>query len=794
MRDRHGTLGVAALFLATIFVGGDAHAQKWADFPDLRSAQHVGVERVSDGKRYDDLRDCMRGQRSQVGADYYATLVGVTHESGRATRQNTDATDYAKAQFEAWKLKDKDILFAVGLRNRAFGVHIGQKWADLGLTPELLSTTAELTQFAPAFTRRNYDWALCSLAQAIDVKLVQLTREKEAAEKALETRVSASEEELTKVKSRLDIAPESSTVRTGFEERHTKIAETFERAKSSQESKPVIALKILDEVDKELAELDDEIDVYGKKIARLNPLLNEIEGLAKALQERADADWDEPKQALSRLDECRVKAEALRTDLTGELEEIRACLAAAEVLAARGEVRHSYKARTIPFLLFLALLAVIAAVLLVVALVRRRFAGHLDSQIQTWGVELSHAEQWLEKLRADYPYFFETKSTDWQGASAEVGKEASDALNLAYFLIGKGQEWRSQAKGLLRGGPLSLMQIDRGLGLLSNTKAEIQPGDPVRESPLQTVMTTAYSEPARRVLADLENALLRAQAMLFESGESVALGQRLRQEGSQKILALQSGLERRKEFGLGAPHLEAELGALAQKFQTFATRLEADPLSAKGAGSTALFEEIERLQGMIQDGNLAVERLAHVEAQVAAVDEMIAALKHRGFSLKEPEFDADAERARLVSLAGRARAAFGAGKEKEGQVLVDNAQGALESLTATLQDVQRAPEYIQKMSARLEELREHIKADYLNLRINARNEEEALNELNHLQSQVLRHASDLSQIARLAEAQRYVQALQKLDGVIKTYVQAIELINSMSSKPQSTLHGLVQKS
>ena len=98
------------------------------------------------------------------------------------------------------------------------------------------------------------------------------------------------------------------------------------------------------------------------------------------------------------------------------------------------------------------------------------------------------------------------------------------------------------------------------------------------------------------------------------------------------------------------------------------------------------------------------------------------------------------------------------------------------------------------MSSRLEELREHIKADYLNLRINARNEEDALNELNHLQSQVLRHASDLSQISRLAEAQRYVQALQKLDGVIKTYVQAIELINSMSSKPQSTLHGLVQKS
>lgn len=757
-----------------------ASAQKWDAFPELKPNQQVGIQKVNDGPRYDTLRECMK-QDSLVGARYFVSMVGVTAASGSASRKDDDATEFATAQASAWQLNPKtDVLLAVGLRNRSFGIVLGTDWTAIGMDNAMLERTKEASHFPKAIRRRDYNQALCSLASAIDHTLFELKRTRQEQTAAANAQ---SPELTTQLKSlRERIAAEAASTQFGnrLETRLTALDTQVKDAAQKLEATPSESLEILKKTAQERENITKELDDYTAQMKILDEAQAELEAVKKSIDARPDASWEDVQNAVKTLKICDEKAAVIRDQLQGHPQDVRACVASAQADLARSEHRHLYLARYMPacIALLLLVLGLIGAGL--VAIARKRVGSYLAPELLTWEIQLERAENWLNQLRTDYPEFFASESTQWQGSSEALGKESADAVNLAYFLLHQGLERLAEARRLSRSKTLDLRTADKAMWVLRSSEVFAQQGQIIPESPLKSGMIHAYQANTSRLTGDLDDALLRAQNLLQESAEWMRHGARHTTHGHEALVRAHNALQARQRMGFTANHIITPLQQAQNTYQQLTARLAADPSTAVSGAFEKVIADIEALALSTEAGNAAAERLTtELAAQKQGVETLLQTLTKAGFQLKEGGFHAAAEFAEFQTLAQKAKQLLEVGQDKAALRCIEDVAGGLTTLEAKLRTIEAAPTLIPQMVQQLEQLREDIKSDLLTLRMHARSEEDALNELMQLQGHALRSGGELSTIQRMAADQKFLGAFARLQPVVQVFDRAIEVIRAL---------------
>lgn len=759
-----------------------AFAQKWDAFPELKPNQRVGIQKVNDGPRFDPLRACM-SQDSLVGARYFVSMVGITASSGSANRKDDDATEFATAQASAWQLNPKtDVLFAVGLKNRSFGIVVGSDWTAIGMDGPTLERTKEASHFPKAIRRRDYNQALCSLASAIDHTLFEVKRTRAEQTKEVDEKSPEVAARLKAFRERVAAEAVSTEFGTGLETRLATLDTQVKEAAQKLETAPSESLELLKKSDQELVHLTRELDEYTAQIKVLDEAVAELEALKKSIDERPDSSWEDVQNAVKTLKTCDEKVASIRNSLDGHPQDVRACMAVAEAELAKGELRHLYLARYVPawIALLLLTLGLIGAGL--VALSRRRVGMYLAPELLAWEHQLERAEGWLNQLRTDYPEFFAAQSAQWQGSSEALGKESSDAINLAYFLLHQGLERLADARRLSRAKTLELRSVDKAMRVLRDDKFAIEQGQIAPGSPLQSGMIRAYHGNVSNLPGDLSNALLRAQQLLQESAEWMRLGARHTTHGHEALVRAHNALQARQQMGFAANHIVAPLKTAQNAYQNLTAQLHTDPSVAVSGAFERVITEIEAQVASTEAGNAAAHRLtSELADQKQTVATLLSKLNAEGFQLKESGFDATSEFAELNANAAQAKHLLEAGQDQAATRTIEIYASGLSDLESKLRAVEVAPALIPEMVQRLEQLREDIKSDLLTLRMHARSEEEALNELVQLQGHALRSSAELSTIQRLAADQKFLGAFARLKSVVEVFDRAIEVIRKLES-------------
>ncbi len=444
MLQKHLVSLVLLVGASLVFFPTEAEAQSWDEFPERAPGQHLRIKKRYDGPKYDDLRRCLRRFDSKVGAEYFAAIVDVTAESGSRSRKENDAMPYAIALANAWKENDLDnekhVLFVTGLRNRSFAIKVGEAWKKIGFEGEVIADTVATSEYEKFARRRDYAEAFCSLATAVDFRLAALRQRMDRRIEDVRATFPDMKKRYQALTTRVsEVVPEGIAYGDPLRSELQTIESELEEAEARVEHDPTGSVRLVDKAEESMNDIDASLNEYQAVMQELDSVKTELDELEAAIAQRPDADWDGPVEAGEILNSCREKVSEIEANLEGIPAEVRVCLEQVRTRLARADVHHHYLAGVFPTLVAVTLLVLIILVVTVLFLRRRRVLRLLRRDLEVWAERLDTTRQRLAALEADFPAYFASDQQAWEGESAELGTNTSDALNLAHHLLGEGR-------------------------------------------------------------------------------------------------------------------------------------------------------------------------------------------------------------------------------------------------------------------------------------------------------------------------------------------------------------------
>jgi len=592
-----------------------AAAADWDRFPDLLPGQRVGIKKLYDGPRYYELRSCYRNFDSEVDAAYYGALVDVTDREGKTSPTDGDADPYAEALAEAWADdsqldSDNHVLVVLGLANRSIGVHPGDKWADLGFEGETVDQTIEVSEFADHMASKDYVNAMCSVLDAIDIRLTDLKSKMDRRIETLRGEIPELQENIRNRRTELDERfgdehPFGDSVDSLLEEA---LAKT-KRAESNIEDDATTAVTLVDEARSNLEKARGRLDSYDRDIQRLEEVETQLADLRTTIENRPDAGWDDPQAALSKLDQCEQQATEFRRTHEGQVADIRACRQAAEKWLEAADTRYYYLMTVLP-----AGGAGLAIALLAWFLVgrirrRRRTLELLTPELEEWERRLDRTARELNHLQRTHPRYFDRHDQLWEGESADLDRATADAVNRMCLLETRGRELVTRARDRREEAHrLAVGPLETALRELRETAVEFEPGDRDPRHRLALPVCQPYRQEASALLGDLEQAHRRACIHLADVDEAYETLTDSADRAGQTSAEATEAVEQRRELNLPADHLEEALGPALDAWRQAHRLRHRDPRRAGDLFDEAA-DRFDQVGERGREGNEIVRRI-----------------------------------------------------------------------------------------------------------------------------------------------------------------------------------------
>ncbi len=719
-------LGLAVLATVVAF-SLPAAAGQWDGVPELEPREHLGVARGLDGPRYNSLRACYRNHNERAGVGFYGALVSVTDPSGGRSRDHDNANEYARFVAEQWGEADQidfdtDVVIVVGAVNRSFGVHVGERWQQLGLDEEMVADIVETSRFDRQFRRRNYDNAMCLLSTAIDYRLATFQRESERKIASVEDLLPTAQQRFSALRSRVeDSLPEDNELRAALLEK-LETAEHHFDAQDKLEETPEVVVEAAEEVNQVCDEVERRLEPYLEHIAPLDDLDEQIASILAAIGDRRDRDWSGPTSAAETLQQCRQLAGRARLVEEPDLLRIRECISHAEGDLERSDVRHFFLARAIPgggFLFF-----VLLAFTYVVARFRRRrrALGVLRHDLAAWESRLEQSRAKLERLRDEYGWYFDERDKFWGGESAAIDREVADGVNRAFVLYQRGLELWEKANILhARSKLLNVGKLEKALKILRRTTVSVAAGATENERPLVLPLTQRYEVEASQLSNELDAAYQTALTGLKQVAPTQEKIAELNEAARAIDQSAEAAIQRRREWGLPTEHLEQSLEQARRQWSEAISHAREVPPE----GAEAL-EEVNRALEAVReragDGNRAIEMVEKTIGELReTIRELLGRAKRQGVEFGDRAFDPSTADEEAEEASSEVLELVAAGSEEEALQLVDPLVEDLENTALKLSVCLDAGEVLPTMVKSLESMAPKIKERLFNVRMRLKN-------------------------------------------------------------------------
>ncbi len=772
---------IACLLVLTASTG---FAADWDHFPELEPHQHVAIKRRFDGPLYRDLKNCYRRFDSRVGADYYGAMVDVTAENGSHSRKYSDAGPYAAALYKAWKQAgklhgDDDIVIVLGLRNRSIAIHPGPKWQKLGFEGKVIDDTIDASHFYKLRRRRNYVDAMCTLANAVDLRLASLQQQMKERVARLAKRLPALDQKLTALTNRVDDRfdgdhPYGDKLLARLAAARTKLDE----AKAHMKDKPRHAVHLADQVEAVLQPVRSDLETFNADMARLDTLEKDLTTLEAKIKKRPDVGWKDPQAALVKLAECKALAKKIRQDYDGKPWQVRDCQRKAEIDLGRADVRYAYLHTILPTLATVLVIALLIAFVLARIFRRRRALRALQPELAEWRRRIDHASKRLDAIVKQCPAYFAPGRRPWRGESAEVDQKVAQAVERMSRLLALARGRLSEAEALRqKSHPLDPKRLEKALLALR-----------------EAVPDTAHLGPASELLGDLDDAYLAAREHLDEVSD---IHRRLAEQAStanEAATRATRGAEQRRQLGLPAEHLTAPLQAAMDAWNQ-AQRLSASDPKRAAAILERAGAQLDDIATRAATGNEAVRRVQGPLAELGEeLNQTTRKLRFARLDTDKLSFDPERELDAAKRQAVHVVELVADADEDAAGAEVDALQTALDRLAARLEVVALArdgvPQRLEQLTARSKALKERLIEMRYNLRsLTSDGDADAFaleaTRLGQYHARLNRLSKLVANAKKDHAAGRYLLANERVDALERLFADAESLLGDLQGIEQT---------
>lgn len=780
-----------------------ARAQSWDPFPRLPRGQNAAVQKSLDGPHYDDLRSCLRGFDSEVGASYFAAVVGISAENGVASPSYNNAVPYVDALYQAWRPgrrldPDRHVLMVMALDNRAIAIHPGTVWADLGFQGSRITRVIDGSRFGDIARDGDFGRALCALAGAVDEELQQLVAQEESRrEEARRALARAQAQSATLGRRIIELGEHVPLLSTNLLAELQEIDDALGAGRRAEErGRQHEAGTSLDVALGRLGALEGQVDATEQTLAGLPDRRQELERLAERLESSPGSSGNIYDGVRERLAICHQESKTIDGYfLAGEVADLSGldrCLEDLEegIGFARG-FRHLTHV-VLPWA-FAGLLLLFGLVLLWLQRRRRdRARGQMLEELEIWQTKLSAAAERLLEIERQYPLYFATGALRWTGASQPLDQSCADVVNRlyllysrAYELLGEAQDRAARARGL-RAAP-----YERIYQLLRETPVRFETGSPPSEQDHRRIflpLTEEYQGTARDLLQDLDSTYGRAIDHLEEVTEIDRRMRDLLEEVEAAASETLASCSAREALGLPAVHLLALLDPELARRDEARGPLRSDPLTAIESLASCR-EQLAEIRRRGELGNETVEAIRGPLRELSTrLSERLEELRGQGFRVREPGFQPDLRLTRAHDQAERVVDLVDSGREDEAHAQRVDLQRGLEELRdqleasasardgvpAELEEIRRRT---RDLGNRIPEAREHLEVlrhDHAPAAFGAESDNlEAFEEVLARLEEWHRH------IAEDHRQERYLSALTDLDTCDDLLVRGNQLVDEI---------------
>jgi hypothetical protein len=790
MFRRHLALPGIFAFCVVLLASSPGSSAEWDRFPPLEPREHVALKKRFDGPKYNDLRSCYRKFDSRVDADYFATMVDVTAESGSRSRKQDDARPFAKAMYQAWQEEghldgEDDVLVVLGLSNGSIAVHPGAKWKKLGFEGEVIDNTIEASHYKKHRRRRNYTEALCSLANAVDLRLASLEQEMEERVAGLQKRLPTLDEKLTALHKTVvarfdeqenDDHPFGKSLRARLAAARTKLDD----AKSLVEDKPKEAVHLADQVEAVLQPVRADLEEFNEDMSKLDAAEEDLAALEATIQQRPDLESEETQAALLQLVECEQKAKEIRQNYEGKPWQVRDCQRDAEVHLGRADVHHYYLRTVLPMLAIILLVLLVIGFVVARTLRRRRALRQLEPDLAEWRRRLDGAAQRLYELELVCPTYFASGRTSWQGDSEQLDRGVADAAESMSQLLSEGRDILAQAEALhKKSHPLDARRLEAALGVLRETSV---------------TLTQAYDKTAATLLGDLDDAHRQAIEHLDEVVEATNRLSEQSSRAAEAVTQATRAVEQRRTLGLPADHLSEPLEGVLDVWKTARRQSAHDPRRA-----ATLFEQaadgLEDIAKRAESGNEVVQRVQGPLSETSeTLHQKIRQLQFARVDLAKLRFDPQQELDAALQNAVRVVDMVAKAREDDAREAVESLQADIDRLAHRLNVVaeasEHAPERAAELTARGKELKERLLQMSYTLKSPETKEayRDESKKVARYQTHINRLSKQLKQAQRDHAAKHYLAASEELDAIDDLLGGAETLLGELGDLEQTIEH------
>jgi uncharacterized membrane protein YgcG len=695
-------------------------AQSWDPVPSLGEADHLAIKRSLDGQQFDSLRECLADFDSEVGAQYFAVVVDITHKDGVASARNHHTVAYVDQAYQAYRAggrldPDTHILIALGIKNRGVAIHPGNRWAKLGFETQAIKQTIDGSAF-PRYARNgDYPQAVCSLARAVDTRLGELVRQLEEQRDEIAARIEQASERADALPGRaVEAVGEDGALAADVDEALPEVRALLEDARRALDRDWISkASSAVWNAERQLGDMNYRVESFPEAVETVTKHRRKAESLAQAIATRPDADWSGPARAGERLSTCQSQLDEAREALdAGEnpgqskLSKIHGCLFDVEAELEKADVVYTMSARVLPIAVGVVVLVAVMLLLIWQIRRRRRLDDKVAGLLDTWERKLQRASERLMKLESEFSFYFDSSRETWAGASGELDQDCADAVNRAFLLFSEASRLHERAVALREGAkPLMIGALEEAWDLLTTTDIEFSTGEREERRRIFLPMTRTYSGTADQMLDDLAEAYGEASELLDRVGELVTELDEATSRCSDLLKRIDQACARRDELGFSDEHLIETYDPLAEEHHELWQLAQTDPVAAQQQRGE-LVPKLLALADRAEHGNAIVERVnGELLEEASAAAAHLERLRSSGYKTKEPGFEPDRTLERLRREARQALQLVDDGRETDASKLADAIATSIEGLCARLETTEAAREQVPKSLAELIEQR-----------------------------------------------------------------------------------------
>lgn len=735
--------------VALLLVLTPGSATSWTPFPAPGPGGRVAVAPSLDGPMWEVARSCLGNLQRAAGAEYYAAVVPVTDAGGNPSPSANDAVPFVDALALTWpQLGERSILIGLGLSNRAVAIRPGPHWAGLGFERGTITRTIDNSTFKSHARAGDYPEAVCALARAVDRQLVTLANAAESARHRTQAKLDGLRQdfgqiaELQKKASRLD-AGLGAMVTDKLQSAQGEVT----RARELLATHPVEAEARANEARLSFDAAVAQIASYEQFVQRVPSWRKSVDSSRKAIAARPDSDWQSPVAATEQLNQCELMFTNFGARSIVPPEQVDACLAAAESHLEAADRSYFVWRTVVPSVVAGAIALFALALLIFMAVRRRRVEKLVEAELGRWSDALGTASERLLDLETEFSIYFDSGRKPWVGDSAELDQACADEVNRLFLMFSKAQDIHRAAQKAKEDAPILMTGALEGvLERLRTVEVTIEMGEREKRRRIFLPLSREYKASAAQLLEDLAGSYARAAELLEEATSLMERVDALRVAIAETSTKASSGIEHRATHGLPTEHLEQHARAGDADWLGGRATAATDPKQAVEYFENAL-EHLTECVRLCDLGNTAVDGVRDaLPSRREELEARIAELRADGYAVREPGFDPDHELERLTRVGFSVVENLQASSDEPAHEIWVAIDKDLDALARALELTARAREGVPSRLAELEE--QHAEN---NARVPDAAKILARLQKSHAQAAYDRESDNLDEIAQLRE-------------------------------------------